>query len=460
MEQLNKLYVQKLDDIAATIEQSDALATYLEEEDQDSYKALVDEIEPTILDLYQEVSVKEPLQLVSLELALLDDRFEGLFMPKLLGFAILRGEIDSQYRYVRTQEHLKTVLSAICTNSNFELIKNRIGQAIQICFALSSDIWVTNFIDSVTTKKVKAYLLSQKLEKYRVAKDREIGYTIFKKQYHNYHFHTSEFPKNQPELIMQFASLQSFLLERIKINDYNANFLGKLLDCLANKDLVGTQEHISLLGIIINYFELGANDFKKAASLIETTYKANTKFEAQYFEFLEGILGSTLPFDSQCDSRAFKIFDNANYGNVYKYYQIMASIASRGVAHEDSIEAIRLFYSQYEGLSTINECVRLNIYRFFQGFMSGLNVGDYLDYFEINRYIVIYIDGFNNEHFNQKIKEISEKYTNKCLKVYTDKRSKEYQEIKKFIATHFVEMGFMKEKEVTEMFKTKRKKLA
>ena len=46
----------------------------------------------------------------------------------------------------------------------------------------------------------------------------------------------------------------------------------------------------------------------------------------------------------------------------------------------------------------------------------------------------------------------------KLLKHYTDKRGKDYQDIKKFVSTAFQDFGFMKEKEIVEMFKTRRKR--
>jgi hypothetical protein len=44
------------------------------------------------------------------------------------------------------------------------------------------------------------------------------------------------------------------------------------------------------------------------------------------------------------------------------------------------------------------------------------------------------------------------------LKFYTDKRGKDYQDIKKFVRAAFLDLGFMSDKELIELFKTKRKK--
>jgi len=56
------------------------------------------------------------------------------------------------------------------------------------------------------------------------------------------------------------------------------------------------------------------------------------------------------------------------------------------------------------------------------------------------------------------LKELCLKYVKKLLKKYPDKRGKDYQDIKKFVITNFFDLGFMKEKDLVEFFKTRRKK--
>src|SRR5690606_22249465 len=120
------------------------LAAYLDDEEETSYQALRDAFEPQIEELYEKVAELHPLQLTTLESALLHTEFEGLYIARVLGFSVLRGEIDDEYRYRRPQDHFKEVLIAIAESSNFDWIKNKIGQSCQIGFALSSEIWVSN----------------------------------------------------------------------------------------------------------------------------------------------------------------------------------------------------------------------------------------------------------------------------------------------------------------------------
>jgi len=56
------------------------------------------------------------------------------------------------------------------------------------------------------------------------------------------------------------------------------------------------------------------------------------------------------------------------------------------------------------------------------------------------------------------VKEYSLKYIKKLIKRYTDKRGRDYQDIKKFVKTTFLDLKFMKDKELVELFKTRRKK--
>jgi hypothetical protein len=63
---------------------------------------------------------------------------------------VLRGRInDDSLRYDKPQDHFKKVLLYIANSSNFEQIRSRAGQSIQMGFALSSDIWITNLSDPV-----------------------------------------------------------------------------------------------------------------------------------------------------------------------------------------------------------------------------------------------------------------------------------------------------------------------
>jgi hypothetical protein len=65
---------------------------------------------------------------------------------------------------------------------------------------------------------------------------------------------------------------------------------------------------------------------------------------------------------------------------------------------------------------------------------------------------------FINQKFNQDVKDLFMIYVRKLLKKYIDKRGRDYQDIKKFVATTFQDLKFLSEKQVVELFKTRRKR--
>ncbi len=68
------------------------------------------------------------------------------------------------------------------------------------------------------------------------------------------------------------------------------------------------------------------------------------------------------------------------------------------------------------------------------------------------------MDIFSNQQFNQDLEDLSMDYVKKLLHFYTDKRGKDYQDIKRFVSSTLQDYRFITEKEVVEIFKTKRKK--
>jgi hypothetical protein len=140
------------------------------------------------------------------------------------------------------------------------------------------------------------------------------------------------------------------------------------------------------------------------------------------------------------------------------YYAVINQLHDKGYLDAEVHEVIKTYYYQNKGVSTINDCLRMTVYHYFRRFIQNLGTDAYGDYFEITKYFPVYMKIFANQQFNQNLKELSMKYVKRLMKVYTDKRGKDYQDIKKFVRTNFVDFGFLTEKQVVDLFKTKRKK--
>ncbi|MBK7869525.1 MAG: hypothetical protein IPJ74_02005 [Saprospiraceae bacterium] len=461
MYELDQEYIDQLETLAADIQDSEELQQYLDTEEEEDYTRLKELYEAKIGALYEEVANDKPLQLIPFELVLLDPAFEGLFLPRILGYSVLRGEYDEHFRYTRPQEHFKDILLAICNSANFEILKKRIGQSIQIGFALSSDIWITNLINSIVNKKVRYYLQAQKLDRYRRDTDRRIGYLRYKQQFKNDNYHTAEFPDSANTLPIYFSPLKHFLIYRINTQANNESIIPYIKNFIENPDFQGTREHLQIMSLYANFFDINKEDLAHLNKHFNATRASMPDFVEKYLEFLLEMLESEeMKWTSESDKRISLLLDRKQSDDLTQYYDLIDIVHSKGYINPETQEAIKAFYDQHEGLSLINECTRQTIYRYFAGFINNLEEDAYTDYFEITKQFPIYMSIFVNQHFNQNLEKISMNYLQKLLKHYTDKRGKDYQDIKKFVSTMFVEFGFLTEKEVVELFKTKRKKKA
>ncbi len=458
MEDLLKQYQEQLDIIGEEIQASEELATFLEEEEDELFDVMRNKFEPRIHDLHEEVAIKHPLQIIAFEKALLDPKFEGLYLPRILGYSVLRGEVNEDYKFIRPQNHFRDIILTIINSANFEILKMRIGQSLQIGFALSSKIWISHLLNDIPNKKVHTYIFNQIIPKFQDLKERRIGLVRYKKQFESTHFRTAEFPETPEQMKLFYPGLRTFLLERVERYEDNNSFLYKIIQLLQNPKLGGSTEFTQILAIVANFYELNENDHRVLMEVLDNARKEDPLFQEDYFNFIIDLLESKRVLQNESYQRVFSLLKEEGPDDLFKFYHLTSMIFSQGYIHEDTIQAVRKFYDQHEGLSTVNECLRLSILKSFGQLLSNLPVEDYPEYFELNKTFTTYMNIFINQEFNQNLKDYSLVYVKKLLKKYTDKRGKDYQDIKKFVSSTFVDLGFLTEKQVVELFKTRRKK--
>jgi hypothetical protein len=454
MEALHPAYADALKNIGTSIQASESLATFIDEDDENSYKALCDEFEPTISAIYDQVANENPLMLESLEKLLLDTDFEGLFLPKILGYAVLRQYVNNNVKYVIPHNHFKDILTSICNSPNFEQIRKRIGQTTQIGFALSSDIWITNLIDSIDNKKVKLFLTGLKSEVLRDLSKRKEAYEKYKKQFVNVNFFSIDFPENKIQFISNYPALKDFILFRSKDGLDNDSLMPHIHSIITNKEFTGS-EYLDLMILLGLKYRFSGQIEQDYVSKMKELLSENIEVE-KFFDLYDHALIDlkATPADEQNIMGLLKSIESEE---IKSYSNTVGVLHTKGFNHVDSVDGIRAFYELHQGLSTENECVRTMVSGYIKTLLNNIEVSDYPEYFELNKTIVSYMNIFNNEKFNQEVKEASMNYVKKCFEHYVDKRSKDYQDIKKFVSTSFVDMGFLSQKQVVEMFKTKRK---
>ena len=460
MYELNAEYLSKLEELAVGIQDSPSLASYLNSEEEDDYIELKNTFEPSIAEIYQEVATNSPLQLIALEQVLMDPVFEGLFLPKLLGYVVLRGNVNKDFKYIRPQDHFKDLIIAISTSPNFELLRKRIGMSVQVGFALCSDIWITNVLESIDNKRVKQFFQNQKNEKFVHLAERKLAYSRFLKQFQNDTFLSAEFPSNTGELVVFFPQLKRVLLSRVNKSLPNESLIKPLSEFVINEEFWGTMEHQEIMLIFGLFFETPEID---RINLHKTLNKIRTKeselFSQRTFTTLLHLhQDGTGILTPDADLRLSSIIDKTLKDDLASYYLLIDKVHKAGYTNESVQEEIRQFHAKFDGLSDINECLRLTISQYFLKLIKNLEEQDYMEFFGIfTQLFPTYQQIFNNQHFNMRIREAALAFVDRLQDTFLDKRGRDYQEVKKFVGRTFVEIEFVTEKEFVERFKTVRK---
>lgn len=458
MQSLLQDYKERLQGVAELIQGSNELAAYLEEETAELYKLLQETYETYLEEIYQEVAENHPLQLPELEEVLLNPFFEGLFQPRILGYSVLRGEINDQIKYVRPQESFKHILLAIANSTNFDVIRQRIGQTVQLGFALSSDIWIANLMEKIDNKKVKTFLQSMIHDRFRDFEERTNLYNRYKNQFTQYNFSHTKFPLTISELKVEASSVISFLLNRISFQSKHESYIDEIHKLIARKEFYKESEFIDIITVISNFIHLNQPETQFLSNALNACRSENPQFNNLYFQFLKTNYKNDVHFGPEADRKFNALLNKNDNDDLVKFYSLLETIHTKGFVHEDTLDAVNAFYYQYEGMSIINECLRLAILQMFQKVVDNLTEPEYHSFFELQRTFAGYINIFGNAAFNLKAEDMSMIYVRKLLAFYKDKRSKEYQEVKKAVSSSFIESEFLTEKELIDLFKIKRKK--
>ncbi len=458
MQTLDEKYYQRLGEIAAEIQGSPELAQYLEEEEESYYNEMRRLHEQDLSELHHLVASEAPLQLPLLEQYMLNENFEGLYLPRVLGYAVLRGEVSDQYRYVRPNDHFKEILLAICQSPHFELLRKRIGQTIQVGFALSSDIWITNLLSRIDNKRIRYFLQQQKNERFWDINERADIYRRYANQFRNELYFSADFPQSLGEMKANFSALRQFMIKRFELGRDNSSLKTQIREFLDRAEFFGTEEYMEMLAMTGNFIEMDEAEQQNFKAHFERERKNLPEFDELFLQFLLSLYRAPLQMDATQDTRMHALIQRSVLDRISDYYQIAEKVHSLGYVHPDIMETVREFCNAHEGLSVEIACLRELILNYFKRLAAGLTEREYGDYFELTKIFNLYMQIFGNEQFNLEVERLSMNYVDALLKTYTDKRGKDYQDIKRFVSTQFVDMHFLKEKEVAELFKTRRKK--
>ena len=227
---------------------------------------------------------------------------------------------------------------------------------------------------------------------------------------------------------------------------------------ISNDELMNSSSHYKIAILLGHFFELEGKDLINLQALF-SKYRANAiDFDEMFFDYLMELYDEGLQFNEQTDQKMLLILSEDKSDDLSSYHALMTKVHRLGFSNDESIQAISAFYNEHEGLSTVNQILRTAVLHFVNRFLSNIEEEQYEDFFRIVKIYAPYMHTFANQRFNQGLKEASLKYVKRLIKHYPDKRGKDYQDVKKFVTSTFLDHGFYNEKQIAEIFKTRRKK--
>ena len=452
-------YAERLDALQSALSESEELQTYLDSEEADDYAALKEAHEPAIAELYGEVAAADPLQLEALESALLADGFEGLFLPKVLGYTVLRPLTNDRGQYPRPQEHLREVLLAIARSGAFPELERRIGQGLTVAFALSTHVWTTNLIAEIANRIPRNFFQEHNDTSIRTPEQRRAVRERYARQFRGENFASTAFPADAAELAGSAREVEGFLRTRFGDPSLDNAALVEPTRGLLGDDAVGTTPPSERIVALVGMFMDLPADMENALRTRLRRLAADDAFAERYFGFLAELHhDEAVDVSPEVDRRMGLRVGTAGDTRLSAYYNLAVRIHDAGIDALGTQDAIRLFQREQEQTSEVNECVRQTVLRYLREVIAGLDVERYTGFFEATKLFAVYFDIFRNEAFKQEIRGLSVGFVKRLMKRYTDKRGRDYQDIKKFVKTTFLDLGFMTERELTNFFKTKRKR--
>jgi hypothetical protein len=242
-------------------------------------------------------------------------------------------------------------------------------------------------------------------------------------------------------------------------SDYdNSTLISQINEFLNREEFVFEPEFIKITLVLGMYFDVKETNFNKLTKVFNKLRKEKEDFDVEFFDYYLQFVDDKANFKIDAVGNLSKVIDKSIDDELSTFFKLMDVIYENGYVAVETIDAIRKYYNAHEWLSNHNRCLRHSLSNRFSRFFNNLAEQDYSEFFEMFKTFAIYMDIFSNEKFNQNIKKISMSYVTKFKKKYTDKRGRDYQDVKKFVMKTFVDLNLYKKKELVEYFKTKRKR--
>ncbi len=453
--ELQKEYLEKLNAIKTHLQDSEEYQTYLDEEDEESYNTLRAKIEPYLNALYLEVSKNQPMQILTLEEAMMDHQLEGLYLDKLMSYSILRAKLTPDTRFDRSQDILEKMILFMTESSSFDLIENSMRLPVRMTFALSSNIWSNKVIEQISSKRAKEYLRRQLKEAKRDDHARVVQYKGLKKRYAEVPYQTAEVPAVENlNWKVEYDDFRRFLVRRVEADVDNSTLVPSIYEFLNNEKLKGADEQIELFILYSHFFELEDEDFENMEKILAEFQDKGEDFQNRYFELLSKLIDE-VDLDIEKTAIVSDLINKEKDDFLSNFYTLVASYSNRDHIDVELAEEIERYSHKYRELSPPIACFKkLLLYFIDQDIAKYLNE-DYTQLFE-NVYIYDKLaESFLEKSYREEIGSVLDAHLN-TLMFYFKAKTAEFKAIKKLVSGTPVEFGFITMKEVRARYRAHR----
>ena len=161
--------------------------------------------------------------------------------------------------------------------------------------------------------------------------------------------------------------------------------------------MIGNHLHAQIAITTGLFFDLNKNHLDELQKVLKSTRAKADDFSELFFNLLLELQQSEqYQVQPQGDLRLASIFGKSGTKeDVFDYYELVTTIHQKELGDQEVLDAIQKFTLQYDGLSTINECVRRTIYGYFSRRIHELSPSEYTDMIEVTKLYPVFMRIFD-----------------------------------------------------------------
>ncbi len=451
---LDSEFITKFEAIKSFMMGHETYQNYIDQIDQESFDAMKATLDPYLMALFNDVAGKAPLQLIALEDLIMDEELEGLFLPEILTFNVLRASVNDKSKFTRTPDRLERIIRFICISPGFDFIKNTIRLPLRLSLVMSSSIWGHKLAESIQARRSREYILQQLQEARRDEHASALQYKRLRDTYRHIAYQSAPVPVPGSTWKIQYIDFRKFIIDRINHSQDNAALKPSIYEMLNEEYFSGSEEIIELLILLAHFFELEDDDFEAVEELFARFRANHSSFNEVYFDILRSLLlKDELTFSTSNAAIISDLLESTKGGDdLTEFYHLMTACDESELLTEDFVAKVELFSSQHRELVPVTSCLKIILLQIIDHEISEILGSDYTT---LPDRIYLYdriAEAFLEASYRESVAEVIVGHL-KVLMFYYDKSEPEFKEIKKMVGGTPVDYGFITMKEIRSLYR-------